>query len=104
MQETQFYRLQIYVKKKTFSRLSQKMFSKVDCGVVRHTVNRLLRKVAVVVPAQVGKLVCNAVVNTPYSVLFAVWGIGICVCSGGVVLKFAAQSSGRGGCSICSMV
>ena len=48
MQETQFYRLQIYVKKKTFSRLSQKMFSKVDCGVVCPAVSRLLCKVAVI--------------------------------------------------------
>ena len=48
MQETRFYRLQIYVKKKTFSRLSQKMFSKVDCGVVCPAVSRLLCKVAVI--------------------------------------------------------
>jgi hypothetical protein len=32
--------LQMYAKKRTFSRLSQKMFSKVDCGVVCRTAVR----------------------------------------------------------------
>jgi len=73
-------------------------------GGVHNAVNSLLRKVAVIVTTQVLKLVGKTVVNTPYSVLFAVWRVGIGVCSCGVALLLAAHAASGSGCSVCSMV
>ena len=79
------------------------MFSKVDCGVVCNAVNGLLRKVAVIVPTQVGEFGGNAVVNTPYGVLFVVWRVGINITSSSKILQFATKPPGGGIRGVCSM-
>jgi len=103
MQETRFNRLQIYVKKRTFSRLSQKMFSKVDCGVVCPAVSRLLGKVAIGIPQQVVELVGKAVVVPSHCMGLIARRIGVGVCRSSIVLQFAAQPPCGGVYSDCYM-
>jgi hypothetical protein len=94
--------LQKYTFFGTFASVKQKK-SKVGGGGVHNAINGLLCKVAVGIPKQVVKLVGKAVVNTPYSVLFAVWRVSINITSSSKILQFAAKPPRRGGCSVCFM-
>ena len=88
--------LQKYTFFGTFASVKQKK-SKVGCGVVRHTVNRLLCKVAVCIPKQAVKLVGKAIVVPTHSVGLGIRGVGVGFGRSGVALYFAAQPSGGGG-------
>ena len=66
-----------------------------------YAVNRLLGKVAVIVPAQVGEFVCKAVVVSSYRMGLGIWGVGVGVGSSCVVLQFTTQATGGGGCMVC---